>query len=79
FRIPNMYKPLFYLEAKDGREVRISLWVEDDTPCFSYEEHGEPPFVPSGSEPNYHGGNGIEVNAVKHLKTGIIALTATEY
>ncbi|MEM2515710.1 MAG: hypothetical protein QXK69_01705 [Candidatus Caldarchaeum sp.] len=22
-RIPNMYKPLFYYEANDGREVRI--------------------------------------------------------
>jgi len=36
-------------------------------------------FVPSGSQPNYHGGNGIEVNAVKHFKKGIITLTVTEY
>ncbi|MEM2946156.1 MAG: hypothetical protein QXI87_07415 [Thermoproteota archaeon] len=25
-----MYKPLFYLEANDGGEVRISLWVETE-------------------------------------------------
>ncbi|MEM2580941.1 MAG: hypothetical protein QXD09_02040 [Candidatus Caldarchaeum sp.] len=31
-----MCKPLFYLEAKDGREVRIAIWVEDGTPHFSY-------------------------------------------
>ncbi|MEM0482394.1 MAG: hypothetical protein QXM16_05870 [Nitrososphaerota archaeon] len=37
-RIPSMYKSLFYLEANEGREVRIFLWVEDGIPCFSYEE-----------------------------------------
>ncbi|MEM0482978.1 MAG: hypothetical protein QXM16_08890, partial [Nitrososphaerota archaeon] len=52
-RIPNMYKQLFHLEANNGREVTISLWVEDGIPCFSYEEDGEPMFIPSGRLPQY--------------------------
>ncbi|MEM0481360.1 MAG: hypothetical protein QXM16_00515, partial [Nitrososphaerota archaeon] len=51
-RIPNMYKQLFHLEANNGREVTISLWVEDGIPCFSYED-GEPMFIPSGRLPQY--------------------------
>ncbi|MEM4288075.1 MAG: hypothetical protein QXV97_04630 [Candidatus Caldarchaeum sp.] len=46
-------KPLFYLEAKDGRGVRIVLWVGKGIPCFSYKEYEESPFIPSGRQPNY--------------------------
>ncbi|MEM0482000.1 MAG: hypothetical protein QXM16_03825 [Nitrososphaerota archaeon] len=55
-RIPNMYKSLFYLEANEGREVRIALWVEDGIPCFGYEEYGKSLFIPSGRQPRYDGG-----------------------
>ncbi|MEM2236940.1 MAG: hypothetical protein QXR26_08910 [Candidatus Caldarchaeum sp.] len=72
-------KPLFYLEAKDGRGVRIVLWVGKGIPCFSYKEHEESPFIPSGRQPNYGRGNGIVVDVVKPSPTGINAQTATEY
>ncbi|MEM3123811.1 MAG: hypothetical protein QW756_06980, partial [Nitrososphaerota archaeon] len=55
-RIPNMYKSLLHLEANNWREVRIALWVEDGIPYFSYKEHEEPPFIPSGRQPQYDRG-----------------------
>ncbi|MEM2652486.1 MAG: hypothetical protein QXU87_10500 [Candidatus Caldarchaeum sp.] len=77
--IPNMYKPLFYLEANDWREVRIAIWVEDGTPHFSYKEYEKPLFIPSGRQPNYDRGNGIVANAFKPSPTEMNTLTATEY
>ncbi|MEM4297442.1 MAG: hypothetical protein QW815_03645, partial [Nitrososphaerota archaeon] len=55
-RIPNMYRCLFHLDANNGREVRIALWVEDEIPHFSYKEHEESPFIPSGRQPQYDRG-----------------------
>ncbi|MEM4354186.1 MAG: hypothetical protein QW470_05500 [Candidatus Caldarchaeum sp.] len=50
-RIPNMFKNLLSYEANDGREIKIVLWVEDGTPRFSYKDYEEPPYIPSGVQP----------------------------
>ncbi|MEM4164114.1 MAG: hypothetical protein QXI99_07700, partial [Candidatus Caldarchaeum sp.] len=55
-RIPSMYKNLFHYEANDGKEVRIDLWVEDGIPRFTYKDHDESPFIPSGVQPQYDRG-----------------------
>ncbi|MEM2004128.1 MAG: hypothetical protein QXQ37_05695 [Nitrososphaerota archaeon] len=51
-----MYKPLFHLEANEGRGVRIALWVEDGISFFSYEGDEAPLFISSGRQPHYDRG-----------------------
>ncbi|MEM2237770.1 MAG: hypothetical protein QXR26_03140 [Candidatus Caldarchaeum sp.] len=74
-----MYKPLFYLEANDGREVRIALWVEDGTPHFSYMEYEEPLFIPSGSQPQYDKGEWYCRKCRQTFKNRDKRPTATEH
>ncbi|MEM2766240.1 MAG: hypothetical protein QXG75_03805, partial [Candidatus Caldarchaeum sp.] len=78
-RIPNMYKPLFYYEANDGREVRIAVWFEDVVPFFSYREDEESCLFLQATSQTMIRENRIVVGVVKRLYTGINVPIATEY
>ncbi|MEM4315679.1 MAG: hypothetical protein QXI97_02460 [Nitrososphaerota archaeon] len=55
-RIPSAYKNLFHIESHDERQVRITLWAENGMPHFSYKDHEEPLYTPSGRHPRYDRG-----------------------
>ncbi|MEM2236964.1 MAG: hypothetical protein QXR26_04995 [Candidatus Caldarchaeum sp.] len=69
-----MYKPLFYLEAKDGREVRITEYH-----ISAVKSMGSLCLFLQAVSQIIAGGNGIVVDVVKPSPTGINTPTATEY